>query len=310
MILKKSIKLLALSTCLISSSIAMEKLSSINTSLINDIFKAAQLDDALQKSNISNQNEAVINNTEDDKSLNSNEPSLQDDKNNEKAEVTNNNQNNETTHKKKKKRKHRKKNKKSKEASFMDSDEDKAKFKRLQDRIDDNIQSNKFKMLGNIHKKIKNYTKEQLYYEYNIDADILNKYNQYTDKLVNDINDLMQSLTGVSLFGLKFYKIMNNSDEILINIHNLLTNSNLKVNWDNIDEIMQEVIDEEIDSKQDLKGNNFLKIIENLAVAISDWCLYTQSSMLQFFGSGLTNSTNFATACKQLKKIGDAYGII
>lgn len=252
------------------------------------------------------------------------------DKNNNYDPALNNCSNNtadNATHPNKKKRK-RRRNKKNKEQSnykfppFMDSDDCKELFKNMEDRLDRHVKSTKFVMLGNIHKQIMeciqqeknnsaviNSKSQDLYNKFNLNSDILNKYKQYYDKLINHINDLMPSTNANALFNFKLFETMYDVSEITIDIHKLLNNEDLELDDENVNYISELVIDEQINSENDLQGNNIFKVIENLSVAISDWCLYAQPALFQLVFSLLKNDKHFSKASKHLYEIGKIFYI-
>ena len=84
-----------------------------------------------------------------------------------------------------------------------------------------------------------------------------------------------------------------------------------------VDDIMCFFINEEINSEENLKGNNILKILANLAVAIHD---YYQNAVLTFsqfaFGSKIRvgntiipENSLFFDAVEQIKTIREVFGI-
>ena len=62
-------------------------------------------------------------------------------------------------------------------------------------------------------------------------------------------------------------------------------------------------------SENDLQGNNIFKVIENLSVAISDWCLYAQPALFQLVLSLLKNDKHFSKASKYFYEIGKIFYI-
>ena len=208
-----------------------------------------------------------------------------------------------------------KKNKKKKNKSS--EQEQKEAVAELQARITKHLKSGKFILFGKLHQQIMNSIKDnkedKIYSTLNVDPYILDKYKEYYSIVEQCIKELLPSKIGKSLVELQFFKVMNKSNKVLIDIYNFLENNyEYTADDDNdVNETIRYVVDDEageIDI-QNIVGNDILRTIGNLAAAISDLCLYTQPALLQLVFSGLTDNNNFKLACNQFYYIGKVFGI-
>ena len=134
----------------------------------------------------------------------------------------------------------------------------------IQDEVNMFINSTKFKYIENLHHQI--ITGEEngnsVYNRFGINSNIINDYKQYYSQLVN--------LASTNLFDIgqiDFKSINETIENILTDIYTkLYGNNELK----DIDYIKEALLNEDINSDENIKGNNILKILANLAAVFHD----------------------------------------
>ncbi len=217
-------------------------------------------------------------------------------------------------------------------SGFMNNKESIQACNQLRQRIINHIFSKKFKWFGKLHKEImQDGPNEKICKQFNLTPDILKQYSKYYNEIVDNIKSLLPSKLGESLISLPFFEATHKTGEILVKIYNKIENTaaydpndeddiNETIRYIVEDEEKEMVDDEESEMVDDeekeikidsefLSGKNILRILGNLAAALSDLCLYTQPTLFQLALSIGEDDENFKFACQNLLYIGELFGI-
>jgi len=167
------------------------------------------------------------------------------------------------------------------------------------------INSSEFKYIGNLHQQLINGVENgnSIFNRFEIDNNILNNYKQYYEQIINFINTFIIK-TPIEFIQDDFSFRLEQIEKIITDIYTKLYGSNgLK----NFQEILCVLIKENINSEEKLKGNNILKILAHLAIAINYCILNLYYAILQLiFGK---NNDFFKEALNHCKTIYDVFGI-
>ena len=178
------------------------------------------------------------------------------------------------------------------------------------------INSSKFEFIGDLHQQIITGVENgnSIFNRFEIDNDILNNYKQYYEQLINFINIFDSKTLSDIIIQDDYSSQIEQIEKIISAIYTTLYGRNgLK----DIDEITEFFIDENIDSDENLKGNNILKILANLAIAILDCFRICQYGILQLYfgekisigGQFVINGEFFMEALNQCETINNVFGI-
>ena len=201
--------------------------------------------------------------------------------------------------------------------NVLNNDVLKKSNEKMNDEINYRINSNKFKVIGNLHKQIMSDSDNgnTVYNRFDIkDDNILKCYKQYYNQLIDFSNTFCDKKL-IDIIKDDYNDRINQIENIIISIYNKLDNNN---NFEeDIDEIIEIFIREDIKSESDLKSKNILKIIANLAAVIYDCIQNTRIACMQLafgpkisFGNHIImENHNFLESLKQFKKIYEIFGI-
>ena len=181
------------------------------------------------------------------------------------------------------------------------------------------IKSPKFKYIGNLHRQIitQIITGEEngnsVYNRFGIDNNILNNYKQYYSQLVNSTN--------INLFDIGQIDLESINKQIRIILTDIYTklygNNNELKNIEDIDYITDTFLNEDKNSDENIKGNNILKILANLAAVLDDCFLSFRAAVVKFQlgpkvhvgNTILTDDDDMFIAINQIQTIMKGFGI-
>ena len=140
--------------------------------------------------------------------------------------------------------------------------------------INNLINSNKFEFMGNLHQQIITGVENgnSIYKRFEIDSNIVNNYKQYSEQLTNFI--IIYFHSKLSDIILDYSNRIGQIEKIITDIYTKLYG---KDELKDIGDKIEVFLDESINSDENLKGKNILKILANLACAIyycSQNCFY------------------------------------
>lgn len=202
-------------------------------------------------------------------------------------------------HKTKYKYSHKKKRNNTNNIKYFNINSDISKnITEFQEVLTNDIHSKKFKMLGDIHKKIMNNDTDFIK-KLNIDENILNQYKFYYNSLI----------TNFKLSGNKYFNIIWYSNNLTIYLYALLNNN--VVNFQSKINYFKRIIwNKNISSYKTLRGNNIFQVIACLSNAISDWSTYAAQTTFDISQIDNTKKVKiYTTAAQQLQYIKEIFDI-
>ena len=178
------------------------------------------------------------------------------------------------------------------------------------------INSSKIKYLGNLHQQIINGVENgnSIFNRFEIDNDILNNYKQYYEYLFNFTKSFNHNTLSDNILDKDYSSKTEQIKKIIKDIYTKLYGKN---ELNDFDDIISVFINEDINSEENLKGNNILKILANFAIAIDDCFQNIVYAILQLqFGEIISVGDNtlidggfLMETLNQFKTINDVFGI-
>lgn len=196
----------------------------------------------------------------------------------------------------------------------LNNEEVKAAVSMKNEDIDKFINSNKFKFMGNLHQQIITGAENgnSIYNRFEIDSNIANNYKQYSEQLTNFlITYVHKKLSDIIL---EDFSSIEQIGKIITDIYiKLYGKDELK----DIEDKINVFLDESINSDENLKGKNILKILANLACAIYDCYRNSRYAILQLIygkkicisGHIIMDNNIFLEVTIQLITIAELFGI-
>ncbi len=202
-------------------------------------------------------------------------------------------------HKVKYKYSHKKKRNNDKDIKYFNINSDISKnITKFQEILTNDIHSKKFKMLGDIHKKIMNNDTDFIK-KLNIDENILNQYKFYYDSLI----------TNFKLSGNNYFNIMGYANNLTVYLY-ILLNNNIINEQSKMNYFKRIIWNKNISSDKTLHGKNIFQVIAYLSNAISDWSTYAAQTTFDISQIDNTNKVKiYTTAAQQLQYIKEIFDI-